>query len=93
LIPTAGITDNTCGFYGIYFGIFSVRRAGKYAQEMCEFGGLIVSRYSKTAKSVCWLRHEGESHGKDFHDIWYSNIFAKYVEAIQVPLNSDKPNG
>jgi len=33
------------------------------------------------------------SHGTDFHEIWYLSIFQKYVEKIQVSLNSDKNNG
>ena len=33
------------------------------------------------------------SHSMDFHEIWYSSIFWKYVQKIQVSLKSDKNNG
>ena len=33
------------------------------------------------------------SHWTDFHRIWYSSIFRKYVEIIQDSLTSDKNNG
>jgi len=92
-LPTAGITGNTCRFYGIYLGIFPVRQAGKYAQEMYEVGGRNVSRDSKIAKkrplasSRSWVPLEG------FSSFLKLSIFAKHVEKIQVPLKSDKPNG
>jgi hypothetical protein len=33
------------------------------------------------------------SHWTDFHESWYSSIFQKSVEKIQVSLKSDKNNG
>jgi hypothetical protein len=33
------------------------------------------------------------THFKDFREIWYFNIFRKYVEKINVSLKSDKNNG
>jgi len=30
------------------------------------------------------------SHWKDFHEIWYLNIFRKYIEKIQVLLKGNK---
>jgi hypothetical protein len=33
------------------------------------------------------------SHWTDFHEIWYFSFFRKYVENIQVWLQSDKSNG
>jgi hypothetical protein len=32
-------------------------------------------------------------HRKDFHEIWYVNIFRKAVEKIQVSLKYDKNDG
>ena len=33
------------------------------------------------------------SHWTDLHEIRYSSIFRKFVENIQVTINSDKQNG
>ena len=33
------------------------------------------------------------SHRTEFNEIWYLNIFRKYVEKIKIPLKSDKNNG
>ena len=33
------------------------------------------------------------SHWTDFHEIWYPNIFRKFVEKIRVLLKYDKNNG
>jgi len=34
-----------------------------------------------------------DSHGTDFHEIWYLSILRKSVEKIRIPLNSNKNNG
>jgi hypothetical protein len=57
-------------------------------------------RVRKIAENDYYLRHiplsvrmeQLGSHWTDFHEIWYLNIFRKFVEKIQVSLKSDKNN-
>jgi len=52
---------------------------------------LLASLYLSVHLSV-HMKQLG-SHWTHLHEIWYLNVFLKFVESIQVSLNSDKNNG
>ena len=61
------------------------------------FGGAFTKLHRATVSFVMsvWpsIRMEQHgSHGTDFHEIWYLNIFQKSLEKVEISLKSDKNN-
>jgi hypothetical protein len=66
--------------------LLAFRRISKIAKKR-----LLASSCSSICLSVCM--EQFGYHCSDFHEIGYWIIFRKYVDKIQVLLNSDKING
>ena len=78
-------------FFVMFLGAFAILRKAtiSFVMSVC---------LSVCCLSVCSSVHPSlrmkqlDSHWKDFHAIWYLNIFRKTVEKIQASLKSDKNN-